>query len=110
MLPPATVVEIATGNASSNSVPVIIADFLRILANHGPTPERAPLSQPNFRPCTIRVNSTCEPRQLRRGPLPLSHTRQNVFSKIRFRGKRPRCEPLNTKYDVRCNRLGFRSA
>src|SRR5262249_19807687 len=53
-------------------------------------------------PFTNGLNSTREPRQLRRGPLRTPD--KNVASKIRFRGKRPRRDPLNTKYDVRCNR------
>src|SRR5262249_1399633 len=55
-------------------------------------------------PLTNGVNSTREPRQLRRGPLPLSHTQQKRGLEDRFRGKRPRRDPLNTKNDWRCNR------
>src|SRR5262249_35604247 len=78
----------------------------RILANHAPTP-RTSAALSTLR--TNKVNSTREPRQLRRGPLPLSHTRQNVASKIRFRAKRPRRASPSTQ-SMMCAATGLNCA
>src|SRR6516162_888347 len=60
-----------------------------------PTTLRPPNECCALNPPHTRGDFNARAASVRRGPLPLSHTRQNVASKIRFRGKRPRREPLN---------------
>ena len=94
-----------TGSASSSSVLVIITgSFTNFGQPRSDPPNECRSPNPIFPPHKRgELNARAASAQARPAS-PYRTPDKNVASKIRFRGKRPRREPLNTKYDVRCNR------